>query len=84
MVKMPVPEAAEGEVLIKVEAAGVNRPDVIQRQGRQAMLRWHFGPLLLASLLGRVVSCTQRPFLVARIRGCRHGSSFKERCVVGG
>lgn len=27
------PEPAAGQVLIKVEAAGVNRPDVIQRQG---------------------------------------------------
>jgi NADPH2:quinone reductase len=29
----PVPTAAAGEVLIRVEAAGVNRPDVAQRQG---------------------------------------------------
>jgi len=29
----PVPEPGEGEVLIKVAAAGVNRPDVLQRQG---------------------------------------------------
>jgi NADPH:quinone reductase len=29
----PVPVAAAGEVLIRVEAAGVNRPDVAQRQG---------------------------------------------------
>ncbi|QIE47824.1 NAD(P)H-quinone oxidoreductase (plasmid) [Pseudohalocynthiibacter aestuariivivens] len=29
----PRPEAAEGEVLIRVTAAGVNRPDVIQRLG---------------------------------------------------
>ena len=29
----PVPEPAQGEVLIKVAAAGVNRPDVVQRQG---------------------------------------------------
>ena len=29
----PVPEPNEGEVLIKVAAAGVNRPDVLQRQG---------------------------------------------------
>lgn len=29
----PVPAAAAGEVLIRVEAAGVNRPDVIQRMG---------------------------------------------------
>jgi putative PIG3 family NAD(P)H quinone oxidoreductase len=30
----PVPVPGEGEVLIRVAAAGVNRPDVIQRQGR--------------------------------------------------
>ncbi|MFV3128096.1 NAD(P)H-quinone oxidoreductase [Niveispirillum sp. KHB5.9] len=29
----PVPVPAAGEVLIKVEVAGVNRPDVVQRQG---------------------------------------------------
>ena len=29
----PVPAPAAGEVLIAVEAAGVNRPDVLQRQG---------------------------------------------------
>src|SRR5260370_37282756 len=29
----PRPVPAEGQVLIKVEAAGVNRPDVLQRQG---------------------------------------------------
>lgn len=31
--EMAVPAPAEGEVLIKVAAAGVNRPDVIQRTG---------------------------------------------------
>ena len=29
----PVPAPGEGEILIKVEAAGVNRPDVMQRKG---------------------------------------------------
>src|SRR3974390_3267713 len=29
----PVPQAGTGEILIKVAAAGVNRPDVMQRQG---------------------------------------------------
>jgi NADPH:quinone reductase len=29
----PVPAAGEGEMLVKVEAAGVNRPDVMQRKG---------------------------------------------------
>jgi putative PIG3 family NAD(P)H quinone oxidoreductase len=29
----PVPQPADGEVLVKIAAAGVNRPDVMQRQG---------------------------------------------------
>lgn len=32
----PVPQPAVGEVLIRVEAAGVNRPDVLQRKGAYA------------------------------------------------
>jgi putative PIG3 family NAD(P)H quinone oxidoreductase len=32
-VERPVPQPGEGEFLIKVEAAGVNRPDVMQRLG---------------------------------------------------
>jgi putative PIG3 family NAD(P)H quinone oxidoreductase len=34
--KRPLPSLAEGEVLIKVAAAGVNRPDVLQRTGSYA------------------------------------------------
>ena len=30
---IPIPEPAPGEVLIQVAAAGVNRPDIMQRQG---------------------------------------------------
>ncbi len=30
----PVPRPGQGEVLVRVAAAGVNRPDVMQRQGR--------------------------------------------------
>ena len=33
-VTQPVPQPKTGEVLIKVQAAGVNRPDVLQRLGR--------------------------------------------------
>ena len=35
-VRRPTPTAGAGEVLIEVAAAGVNRPDVLQRQGRYA------------------------------------------------
>ncbi|HEX7857954.1 MAG TPA: NAD(P)H-quinone oxidoreductase [Sphingobium sp.] len=33
-VRLPVPVPGSGEVLIRVRAAGVNRPDVMQRQGK--------------------------------------------------
>lgn len=33
-VQRPMPKPCDDELLIKVEAAGVNRPDVMQRQGR--------------------------------------------------
>lgn len=34
LVERPTPTAVAGEVLVRVAAAGVNRPDVLQRQGR--------------------------------------------------
>ena len=43
----PVPQARDGEVLIRVAYAGVNRPDVLQRSGNyppppDASRRWPF------------------------------------------
>ena len=35
-VERPIPQVGIGEVLIRIAAAGVNRPDVLQRQGRYA------------------------------------------------
>ncbi len=33
-VQMPTPQAGDGEILIKVAAAGINRPDILQREGK--------------------------------------------------
>jgi NADPH:quinone reductase len=33
-VERPLPAAGPGEILIRVEAAGVNRPDIMQREGK--------------------------------------------------
>lgn len=52
----PVPQPGSGEILIKVAAAGVNRPDVLQRLG-------HYPPppgasdLLGLEVAGEVVAC---------------------------
>ena len=34
LVERPVPTPGEGQILIRVEAAGVNRPDMLQRMGQ--------------------------------------------------
>jgi NADPH:quinone reductase len=36
LVQRPIPQPGQGEVLIKVAASGVNRPDVFQRKGNYA------------------------------------------------
>lgn len=36
LARRPVPQLAEGEVLIRVSASGINRPDVLQRKGHYA------------------------------------------------
>ncbi len=36
LAERPLPELAQGEILVKVAAAGVNRPDVMQRRGQYA------------------------------------------------
>ena len=41
-VERPMPEPGPGEVLIKVSAAGINRPDVFQR--RAPIRRARVGP----------------------------------------
>jgi NADPH:quinone reductase len=33
LVERPVPQPGEGELLVRIKAAGINRPDVAQRQG---------------------------------------------------
>ncbi len=33
LVERPVPQPGEGEILVRIRAAGINRPDVAQRQG---------------------------------------------------
>ena len=34
IIQRPIPTPAAGQILVKVEAAGINRPDVVQREGR--------------------------------------------------
>jgi putative PIG3 family NAD(P)H quinone oxidoreductase len=52
----PVPEPGRGEVLIKVAAAGVNRPDILQREGRYAPPPGA-SPILGLEVAGTIAAC---------------------------
>jgi threonine dehydrogenase-like Zn-dependent dehydrogenase len=51
----PLPVAGEGQILVRTEAIGVNRPDVAQRQGTYPPPR-DASPILGLELAGEVVA----------------------------
>ncbi len=53
---VPVPQPAAGEVLIEVEAAGINRPDAKQRAGNSAPPPG-VTEILGLEVAGRIVAC---------------------------
>jgi putative PIG3 family NAD(P)H quinone oxidoreductase len=55
VVEAPIPVPGPGEVLIKVEAAGVNRADLLQRAGRYA-LRPGVSPILGLEVAGTITA----------------------------
>ena len=59
--KGPLPVAKPGEILIKVEAAGVNRPDVAQREGSYPAPK-DASPILGLEVAGEVVALGQGVF----------------------
>jgi NADPH2:quinone reductase len=82
--RRPVPVPIEGEVLVRVEAAGVNRPDVLQRRG-------HYPPPPGASdipgleIAGTVVARgagATRFAVGARVCGLVAGGGYAEYCAV--
>ena len=83
MVRRPIPEPSVGEVLVKVHAAGVNRPDILQRAG-------NYPPPPGASAIpgleiaGEVVAngpCSENLKVGARVMALVSGGGYAEYCV---
>ncbi|HEX6784372.1 MAG TPA: NAD(P)H-quinone oxidoreductase [Sphingomicrobium sp.] len=82
VIERPVPEPAAGEVLIRVAAAGVNRPDVLQRKGM-------YPPppgapdILGLEVAGEVVSAGQGADHLVKQKVCAlvPGGGYAEYCV---
>jgi putative PIG3 family NAD(P)H quinone oxidoreductase len=84
LVDVPVPEPRDGEVLVRVAAAGVNRPDVLQRQGKYP-LPPDADPLPGLEIAGHVVAAGSDAGHIAvgdRVMALAHGGGYAEYCRV--
>lgn len=83
-VSVPIPEPRESEVLIRVQAAGVNRPDVLQRLGKYP-LPADADPLPGLEVAGEVVATgtgTSRWESGDKVMALCHGGGYAEYCRV--
>lgn len=82
--EVPVPRAARGEVVIRVEAAGVNRPDVLQRMGRYAPPPGA-SPTIGLEVAGEIAELGEgvESFVVGdRVCALTNGGGYAECCAV--
>ncbi|QEE47968.1 NAD(P)H-quinone oxidoreductase [Rhizobium sp. WL3] len=84
LVEGPLPVPRLGEVLVKVEAAGVNRPDVAQRQGAYPPPK-DASPILGLEIAGEIVALGEgvTDFEIGdRICALANGGGYAEYCTV--
>ncbi|WP_236190894.1 NAD(P)H-quinone oxidoreductase [Pseudomonas paraglycinae] len=82
--RVPLPVAAEGEILIRVHAAGINRPDALQRAGKYPM-KPGMNPIPGLEVAGEVVAIGNgvSTFAVGdRVCALTNGGGYAEYCTV--
>ncbi|MHA4979795.1 NAD(P)H-quinone oxidoreductase [Pseudomonas extremorientalis] len=80
----PVPSPAPGEILIRVHAAGVNRPDALQRAGKYPM-KPGFSPIPGLEVAGEVVALGEGVSEYAigdRVCALTNGGGYAQYCTV--
>ena len=80
---VPVPEAGPGQVLIKVTASGVNRPDVLQRKGLYPAPKGHseLPGLEVAGTVVAVGAGVTRFKVGDRVMALTNGGGYAAYCV---
>lgn len=84
LTEIPVPKPGDDEVLIRVAAAGVNRPDILQREGRYP-LPPDASPLPGLEIAGEVVSIGANLGDISigdSVMALSHGGGYAEYCAV--
>ncbi|MBB4241350.1 NADPH2:quinone reductase [Rhizobium tropici] len=82
--RKPLPVLKPGEILVRVEAAGVNRPDVAQRQGTYPPPK-EASPILGLEISGEVVDVAPgvTEFAIGnKVCGLANGGGYAEYCVL--
>ncbi|WP_426206313.1 NAD(P)H-quinone oxidoreductase [Pseudomonas sp. TWP3-1] len=82
--RVPLPVAGDGEVLIRVHAAGINRPDALQRAGKYPM-KPGMNPIPGLEVAGEVVALGTgvTAFVVGdRVCALTNGGGYAEYCAV--
>ncbi len=82
--RKPLPVLKPGEILVRVEAAGVNRPDVAQRQGTYPPPK-DASPILGLEISGEVVDVAPgvTEFAIGnKVCGLANGGGYAEYCVL--
>ncbi|RKD75181.1 putative PIG3 family NAD(P)H quinone oxidoreductase [Sinobaca qinghaiensis] len=76
----PVPEPGKGELLIKVEAAAINRTDILAREGKAGYMK---NPILGIEVAGTVVESSSPSWSEGdRIMGLVEGGGYAEYAVM--
>ncbi len=80
----PVPAIGDDDVLVKVATAGVNRPDVLQRQGLYPVPKdaSHLPGLEIAGEVAAVGKKVQRWSVGDSVMALTHGGGYAEYCRV--
>lgn len=84
LAKGPVPAPKAGEILVRVEAAGINRPDVAQRQGTYPPPK-DASPILGLEIAGEVVALGEgvTGFNVGqKVCALTNGGGYAQYCTV--
>ena len=82
--RVPLPTVGEGQVLIRVHAAGINRPDALQRAGKYPM-KPGMDPIPGLEVAGEVVAVgagVTRFAVGDRVCALTNGGGYAEYCAV--
>lgn len=86
VVKGKKPEIKEDEVLIEVHATGINRPDILQRQGLYPMPKGvtQIPGLEVAGIISQIGSKVEKFKVADKVCALTNGGGYAEYCAVPG